>query len=109
MASFDGSGSTDSDGTVDSYAWDFGDNTAAGSGATPDHTYAAAGTYQVTLTVTDNKGATDSITTALTVSAANVKPTAAFFAGNVNLKASFDGSGVDRLRRHDRRLQLELR
>ena len=54
-ASFDGSGSSDSDGSVDSYAWDFGDGASA-TGATPDRTYAAAGTYQVKLTVTDNRG-----------------------------------------------------
>lgn len=61
-----GSASTDSDGTVTSYDWDFGDG-AAGSGATADHTYAAAGTYQVKLTVTDNRGGTDSLTKDVTV------------------------------------------
>ena len=57
QASFDGSGSQDPDGSIASYVWDFGDGTPDGSGATPSHTYAAAGTYTVTLTVTDNKGA----------------------------------------------------
>ena len=52
----------------DSYAWDFGDGGSA-TGATPDHTYAAAGTYQVKLTVTDNKGATNSTTQQVTVTA----------------------------------------
>ena len=42
-ASFDGTGSTDTDGTIASYSWDFGDNTAAGTGATPNHTYAVGG------------------------------------------------------------------
>jgi hypothetical protein len=55
--SFDGTGSSDSDGSVASYAWDFGDGTT-GTGATPTHGYAAAGTYTYTLTVTDNQGAT---------------------------------------------------
>ena len=68
-ASFDGSGSSDPDGTIASYSWDFGDGSAAGSGVTPQHTYAAAGTYQVTLTVTDNQGATGSVTNAVTVTA----------------------------------------
>lgn len=51
---FNGSASSDPDGSIVSYAWDFGDSSAAGSGATPSHTYAAAGTYTVRLTVTDN-------------------------------------------------------
>jgi PKD repeat protein len=55
---FDASGSSDGDGTVDSYAWDFGDG-ATDTGPTPDHVYAKAGSYLVTLTVTDNQGATD--------------------------------------------------
>ncbi|WP_193162320.1 PKD domain-containing protein [Microbulbifer hainanensis] len=54
--SFDGSASTDSDGQISSYQWDFGDSTNA-SGATASHSYAVAGSYQVTLTVTDDQGA----------------------------------------------------
>ncbi len=42
VVSFNGSGSSDSDGTVASYGWDFGDG-QNGTGATPSHTYAAAG------------------------------------------------------------------
>ena len=61
-ASFDGTGSNDSDGTIASYSWDFGDGTAAGTSATPNHTYAAAGTYTVKLTVTDDNGAPDTVT-----------------------------------------------
>ncbi|MFI2812116.1 PKD domain-containing protein [Microbulbifer sp. JSM ZJ756] len=56
--SFDGSASTDSDGSIASYQWDFGDGATA-STATTSHTYAAAGTYTVTLTVTDDQGASD--------------------------------------------------
>lgn len=69
VASFDGSGSSDPDGTVASYGWDFGDGTAAGSGVSPSHTYAAAGTFQVKLTVTDNQGGTGSVTKPVTVTA----------------------------------------
>ena len=68
--SLDGSGSSDSDGSVASYAWDFGDGSAAGSGKTVDHAYASAGTYTVKLTVTDDKGATDSVSHDVTVAAA---------------------------------------
>ena len=50
---FDGSGSSDPDGTIVSYAWDFGDGTT-GSGATPTHIYEAAADYTVVLTVTGN-------------------------------------------------------
>ena len=52
VCSFDAGASADSDGTITSYAWDFGDGeTDTTTGATPSHTYAAAGTYVVTLTV----------------------------------------------------------
>ena len=52
---FDGSGSSDPDGTIASYAWDFGDGTT-GSGPKPVHVYRKAGTYLVRLTVTDDSG-----------------------------------------------------
>ena len=68
QANFDGTGSSDSDGTIASYAWTFGDG-QNGTGASPSHTYATGGTYDVTLTVTDDGGATGSVTHQVTVSA----------------------------------------
>jgi PKD repeat protein len=56
---FDGTGSSDPDGTIASYAWDFGDGTQS-TQATPTHPYGSAGTYHVTLVVTDDDGATGS-------------------------------------------------
>ena len=58
---FDASGSTDPDGTIASYAWDFGDG-VTGTGVGPNHTYTAEGDYTVKLTTTDNNGATAEIT-----------------------------------------------
>jgi PKD repeat protein len=59
--------STDSDGTCVAWDWDFGDgNTSATQN--PSHTYAAGGTYTVSLTVTDNEGATDTVSSDVTVS-----------------------------------------
>ncbi len=55
---FDGSGSSDSDGIIANYAWAFGDGaTLSGSYPKASHTYAAGGTYAVSLTVRDNIGA----------------------------------------------------
>jgi PKD repeat protein len=58
--------STDADGTIASQTWDFGDGNT-GSGATATNIYTTAGTFQVKLTVTDNDGASDDVTNAVTV------------------------------------------
>jgi PKD repeat protein len=55
--SFNASASSDLDGAIVSYAWNFGDGTT-GSGVAASHSYAASGSYTVTLTVTDNGAAT---------------------------------------------------
>jgi PKD repeat protein len=64
--SFDASGSSDPDGTIASHTWNFADGTS-GSGVSPVHVYRAAGTYAVTLVVTDNAGATSSVTRSVTI------------------------------------------
>jgi PKD repeat protein len=59
--SFDATASFDSDGTIVSYEWDFGDgNTQVSTGPTVDHTYTdAAGAHTASVTVTDDGGAMD--------------------------------------------------
>jgi PKD repeat protein len=63
---FDGTHSSDPDGTIASYSWSFGDGTTA-VGASPSKTYSTLGTYTVSLTVKDNKGATATATTTASV------------------------------------------
>jgi PKD repeat protein len=65
-ASFDSSGSSDPDGSIVGYAWDFGDG-ATSSQASPSHTYGTDGTYTVHLTVTDDAGAQTSVSHDVTV------------------------------------------
>ncbi len=90
---FDGSASYDSDGTLVSYEWDFGDDTT-GSGLTPSHTYTADGNYTVTLTVTDDDAATDDDVQVVSVSSGggNLPPIASFSFTCTDLTCDFDGS-----------------
>jgi PKD repeat protein len=92
-ASFDATGSTDADGTITGYAWDFGDGVQA-SGQTQAHAYAEAGTYTVTLTVTDDRGTTNRTQQGVTVKAApaNLAPNAVVTATATDLTAKLDGS-----------------
>jgi len=64
VVTLDGAGSFDSDGSIVSYQWNFGDG-STGSGATVSHTYQNPGSYTATLTVTDNRGATSSAAVSL--------------------------------------------
>ncbi|MBA8885207.1 pre-peptidase C-terminal domain-containing protein [Dokdonella fugitiva] len=58
--------SSDSDGTIASRSWNFGDG-GTSTATNPSHTYASAGTYSVSLTVTDDGGATNTKTSSVTV------------------------------------------
>jgi len=71
--SFDGSSSSDSDGEIISYSWDFGDG-GKGVGKTASHTYSTSGEYTVILTVTDDAKATDTYETSVVVSQPNRPP-----------------------------------
>ena len=65
--------SSDSDGTISSRSWTFGDG-GTSTATNPSHTYAAGGTYSVTLTVTDNGGSQNSKTQSVTVSSGGDGP-----------------------------------
>lgn len=91
--SFNGSTSSDTDGSIAGYSWNFGDG-MSGSGVSPSHSYASAGDYAVTLTVTDDKGASGAATQTVRVSSAPTPaPVAAFTAnpttGTAPLPVSF--------------------
>jgi pseudomonalisin len=89
--------STDSGGTIGTYAWTFGDGSTSAV-ASPSHTYAAAGTYSVTETVTDSvSGKTSSSTQSVTVSsgATGGTPTANFTDTTSGLTATFTNTSTD--------------
>jgi DNA/RNA endonuclease G (NUC1) len=90
-ATFDASASIDPNGSVVSYAWDFGDG-ATGSGVSVTHTFAQDGVFQVRVTATDNDGLTDSATFTLTVT--NVAPVVgAVPDGSLNVGATYTAAG----------------
>lgn len=86
---FDASASADFDGTITSYAWNFGDGTN-GAGTTTGHTYAVGRRYIVTLTVTDNSGRTGSVSMGVD---ANAPPLASFTVACSGGGCMFDASG----------------
>ena len=95
LVAFNASTSTDAESNITSYGWTWGDGTNPSSGSNPvrNKTYANSGTYDVTLTVTDAGGLTDSITKQVTVAAPNRPPVAAFTSVVQGLKVTVDGSG----------------
>lgn len=72
---FSSAGTTDPDGTVAAYAWDFGDG-GTSSEASPSHTYTVGGPYVVTLNVTDNQGAQSMQEVLVQAVAPNIPPVA---------------------------------
>jgi len=92
-------GGTDSDGTIASYSWNFGDG-ATSTAQNPAHTYINSGNYNITLTVTDDDGATGSDSVTITVNELPNQPpvataNAAPIAGEAPLEVIFTGSGSD--------------
>jgi len=69
VVQFDGGNSTNGDGTINRYLWDFGDNSTFAEGQLVSHSYSGEGTYTVTLAATDDNGLTGATATTVTVSA----------------------------------------
>ncbi|AKA36092.1 PKD domain-containing protein [Flagellimonas lutaonensis] len=95
QVTFTGSNSSDTDGTIESYSWNFGDG-GSSTEADPVYTFNTAGTYDVELTVTDDGGLTNTDTVTITVSEPNQPPTAVAEAtplsGDAPLQVAFTGS-----------------
>lgn len=87
--------SSDSDGTVTSSDWDFGDDGSSGN-PNPTHTYASAADFQVTLTVTDNDGDAGTVTKSVTVTEpAPGAPVADFTVTCFSLDCTFEDNSQD--------------
>ena len=88
--------STDSDGSITDWEWDFGDGSSS-TAQNPGHVFAAAGTYSVTLMVTDDQGDSDSITKDVSVSepGGNAPPAASFTSACTLLSCDFTDTSTD--------------
>lgn len=91
--SFDATSSSDSDGIIVDYQWDFGDGNS-GNGVNVSHSYASTGNYNLVLTVTDDDSLFDQNSMVISVSSelANVTPDAQFTVSCTQLSCSFDAS-----------------
>src|SRR5437762_486620 len=88
--------SSDPDGSVTSWQWTFGDGTTGSTAQNPSHTYSAAGSYTVTLTVKDNQNASSSpVSHTVQVNAPNQPPSAAFTFNCTGLGCSFSDQSSD--------------
>ncbi|MFA5829429.1 MAG: PKD domain-containing protein [Candidatus Gracilibacteria bacterium] len=103
---FLGENSTSPTRKIVKYEWDFGDQTPKASTRTATHTYKTAGTYEVNLTATDDKGTTGTAGQKITLETpvgaalasfttipAQAKPTDGYITGTVPFQVQFDGSG----------------
>ena len=99
---FDGSGSSDADGDIIQYTWDFGDSSTK-SGVSVSHAYSAAGNYTVTLTVKDDRLATSTDTLIVTVEELPLEPEAGVDEG---VEADEDDYVVDAVSEADTEVTL---
>lgn len=90
------SASSDSDGTIIDYAWDFGDGGAA-NGVSAGHSYSTGGTRTISLTVTDSGGATTTLNKSVTTSSVIVAPPTVALTSVVNtgMSVTIDGTVSD--------------
>ncbi len=110
---FDASTSSDPDGSIASFRWNFGDNTS-GTGVTTSHSYTTAGTFTVTLTVTDNRGATATATRTI-VTTAGPPPASVTVSGRITFErvpfSTVARAGLDYTRTFEapaREIEVEL-
>ena len=92
--SFNGTASNDPDGTVASWAWNFGDGTTE-TGTSTSRTYVASGPFNVTLTVTDDMGATHATSASVSPSISNSSPTAAYTHSCSGASCTFTTTSTD--------------
>ena len=104
---FDGSGSSDPDGTVVTYSWDFGDTHTA-SGVSVSNTFTTAGRYTVTLTVTDNEGLTGLDTSVITVkTSAETLQDLIYYLDGIGLPSGIENGLMEKLTNAEKKITQE--
>jgi PKD repeat protein len=96
LVGFEGGRSIDVDGEIVAYEWDFGDG-QTGEGENTTHLYDETGTYNLTLTVTDDDGLVDSKVTRVTINEIDENPllpdAGGEYFGNAGVPVQFNGTG----------------